>query len=179
MTLTQPRRRGLRSKLSPGWCSPAELNICSSAGIVWGNFQNVPGEELALTPAALEQFAYHGKDLEVYFHASFLAFLSLTRLLGYQLRSDEKLCPWSFMHFSSTLKCWQSKGELPSSHLFYRSGESGQRQHSAVHEAFILLVGAPPMEISNPNLPRSVLGMGGYAVNGDPAQTGPWLVLHT
>lgn len=139
----------------------------------------MPGEELALTPAALEQFAYHGKDLEVYFHASFLAFLSLTRLLGYQLRSDEKLCPWSFMHFSSTLKCWQSKGELPSSHLFYRSGESGQRQHSAVHEAFILLVGAPPMEISNPNLPRSVLGMGGYAVNGDPAQTGPWLVLHT
>lgn len=114
-------------------------------------------------PATLEQFAYHGKDLELYFHSSLMAFL----------------CLWSFMHFSSTLKCWQSKGELPSSYFFSRPGESGQRQHNAVHEAFILIIGAPPMEISIPDLPCSVLGMGGYIVDGDPARTGPWLVLHT
>lgn len=123
--LIKPRRSPKGHEIKLFLCWRPHLNVTSATQLgSWGNFQhqytlqNVPGEELTLTPANLEHFAYQGKDLVwVFFVFSFIfrvvAFLSLTQLLGCQPKSDKKPGPQRFIHFF--LHCWnaaKAKGSI-------------------------------------------------------------------
>lgn len=139
--LIKPRRSPKGHEIKLFLCWRPHLNVTSATQLgSWGNFQhqytlqNVPGEELTLTPANLERFAYQGKDLVWGFFLFFLLFseLWLFFLSHSSLAANPNLIKNLVLR---DLFIFPSIAEmLPkqrgASVFFSKPGDSGGRQHS-------------------------------------------------